>query len=66
MKKRAAHCRDRADEADREAQKVRDPEMKRMYEDIAAAWRKLATFIEETKLDQPPDRPVHHIAYTQS
>jgi len=52
MKKRAAHCRDRADEADREAQKVRDPEMKRMYEDIAAAWRKLATFVEETKLDQ--------------
>ena len=49
MKKRAAHCRDRADEADREAQKVRDPEMKRMYEDIAAAWRKLATFVEETK-----------------
>ncbi len=52
MKKRAAHCRDRADEADREAQKVRDPEMKLMYEDIAAAWRKLATFVEETKLDQ--------------
>jgi len=52
MKKRAAHCRDRADEADREAQKVRDPEMKRMYEDIAAAWRKLATFVEETKLVQ--------------
>ena len=48
MKKRAAHCRDRADEADREAQKVRDPEMKRMYEDIAAAWRKLATFVEDS------------------
>jgi hypothetical protein len=52
----AAICRGRAEEADREAQKAHDPEMKRMYEDIAAAWRKLATFIETTKLDRinPP------------
>ena len=48
----AAVCRGRADEADRAAQKAHDAQMKRMYEDIAAAWRKLADFIENTKLDR--------------
>jgi hypothetical protein len=48
----AAICRGRAEEADREAQNADDPGMKRMYGDIAAAWRKLATFIENTKLDK--------------
>ena len=48
----AAICRGRAEEADREAQKAHDPEMKRMYEDIAAAWRKLATLHRDHEAGQ--------------
>ena len=51
---RAAYCLGRADEADGDAQKSHDPEKKRMYEDIAAGWRKLATFMENIKLNKPP------------
>lgn len=49
---RVDHCRGRADQADRQAERANDPESKRMYKEIAAAWRRLADFIGHTKLDK--------------
>ena len=51
----ASDCRRRAEEADRQAERADDPEAKRMYEGIAAAWRRLADFIERTKIVKMPD-----------
>jgi hypothetical protein len=50
MDRQAARCQRRAEEADLAAQEAEGPETKRMYEDIAAAWRRLTTIIENTKL----------------
>ena len=40
----------RADQADCEAERANDSKSKRMYKEIAAAWRRLADFIGHTKL----------------
>jgi hypothetical protein len=43
---RAAAYRARADQANEAAAKIRDPEARRIYEDIARQWRELAEQIE--------------------
>ena len=39
-------CRRRAHEVEREAKECRDPEARRIYEEIAAHWREIARLAE--------------------